>query len=202
MVSNRGRAWCFAVRWARRSFPSSRGRTPPAKRLRWVASAGPSPTSSPRNLWQILGRVPHLIAARVLGWGPQVEARLGPPPPWAKCFAAGSLPVGPFLQTLHALVARNEAAVENWPRVGLEAMAAGVPVVAEAQGGWNEMIRHGQTGYLARSDDELAYYTARLAYDEEHRLAIARRARAALVEQLADPRAIGQAWLDLFGSLR
>ncbi|MGA2619832.1 MAG: glycosyltransferase family 4 protein [Thermoguttaceae bacterium] len=153
------------------------------------------------NLWRILGRVPHPLAARVLGWGSQVEARVGPPPPWAKCFAAGSLPVGPFLQTLHALLARNDAAVENWPRVGLEAMAAGVPVVAEAQGGWNEMIRHGQTGYLAHTDDELAYYTARLAYDEEHRLAIARQARAALIEQLADPTVIGQAWLELFGSL-
>ncbi len=75
-----------------------------------------------------------------------------------------------FLQSLHVLVQSNAAAVENWPRVGLEAMAAGVPLVVDAKGGWLEMLRHGRTGYLCRTEDEFAYYAARLAYDEAHRL--------------------------------
>ena len=97
----------------------------------------------------------------------------GPPPPWAECLP-GRGPAGRRVpRTLHALVQANAAAVENWPRVGLEAMAAGVPLVVDAKGGWQEMLRHGRTGYLCRTDDEQAYYAARLAYDEEHRLRLA-----------------------------
>ena len=153
------------------------------------------------DLWRIYQRTPYCIRARVLGWNAEVESRLGPPPPWAQCFAAGSQPVQPFLKTLHAMVLCNGGAVENWPRVGLEAMAAGVPLVVEARGGWNEMICHGQTGYLCRTGEEFAYYTARLAYDEPHRLRIACRARAALWNDLAQPGTIGRGWQQLFESL-
>ena len=114
---------------------------------------------------------------QVLGWRHDVEARLGQPPPWAECFPPAAGAAAPLLRTLHALVQANAAAVENWPRIGLEAMAAGVPLVVDANGGWPEMIRHGQTGYLCSDDDQFAYYAARLAYDEPHRLQLARQAR-------------------------
>jgi hypothetical protein len=159
------------------------------------------PDKFPQNLWQTYARVPHPVKAEVLGWSRDVEAKTGPPPRWAKCLAAGAEPVPAFLQRLHAMVLPGGAAVENWPRVGLEAMAAGVPLVVEARGGWTEMIRHGQTGYLCRSDDECACYTARLAYDEEHRLAIARQARAALLDELAPATAIAAEWNKLFREL-
>jgi hypothetical protein len=159
------------------------------------------PDKFPRNLWPVYGRVPHCLRARVLGWSAAIEARLGPAPAWAECFPAGSLATAGFLATLHAMVPVGGEAVENWPRVGLEAMAAGVPLVVPAEGGWNEMLRHGQTGYLCRSDDETAYYTARLAYDEAHRLAITRQARDALVGDLAEPAGLARAWQELFQSL-
>jgi hypothetical protein len=159
------------------------------------------PDKFARNLWQVYARTPHAVSARVLGWSRDVEARLGQPPRWAQCFAAGAQPVGPFLKTLHALVQLNGGAVENWPRVGLEAMAAGVPLVVEAKGGWNEMIQHGRTGYLCGSDEEMAYYTARLAYDEPHRLEIARQARAVLLTELAESETIWRTWRTLFEGL-
>jgi len=159
------------------------------------------PDKFPRNLWQVYGRIPHALRARVLGWSEAIESRLGPPPAWAECRPAGSLPVLGFLATLHAMVPVGGEAVENWPRVGLEAMAAGVPLVVPAEGGWSEMLRHGQTGYLCRSDDETAFYTARLAYDEAHRLAIAQQAREALVGDLAEPAGLARAWRELFESL-
>lgn len=154
------------------------------------------------NFWQMCARIPHSIRVRVLGWGPEVEARVGPPPVWAECLEAGAQPVFFLLPTLHAMIAMGGGAVENWPRVGLEAMAAGVPIVADARGGWCEMIRHGETGYLCHTDDEFAYYAARLADDEPHRLRIARQARETLVNELAEPRLIGQQWLELFQSLK
>ena len=148
---------------------------------------------SPR-IWQIYGRVPHPVRARVLGWAAEVRKRVGPPPRWAQCLPEGNQRPQEFLATLHAMVHASGQAVENWPRVGLEAMAAGVPVVADNRGGWREMIRHGKTGYLCDDDDQFAYYTARLAYDEQHRLQIARQARASLESELADPQVLWTAW--------
>jgi hypothetical protein len=153
------------------------------------------------TLWNTYRRIPHPIRARVLGWESDVQARLGPPPPWAECLPPGAQAVAPFLNTLHALAPGRAAAVENWPRVGLEAMAAGVPLVVEAKGGWLEMVRHGETGYLCKTEDQIAYYGARLAYDEPHRLQLARQARRLLVSELADPRAIWLQWRELFKEL-
>ncbi len=153
------------------------------------------------NTWKIYARIPHPIRARVLGYGGEVRSRLGSPPPWAECFAAGSHAPDEFLGTLHALVHTGGQAVENWPRVGLEAMAAGVPVLAENRGGWREMICHAQTGYLCDTDDQFAYHAARLAYDETHRLEIVRQARLQLENELANPREIWDQWKNLLQEL-
>ncbi len=107
------------------------------------------------SLWNAYARIGRPLRARVLGWKRELEARLGRPPDWAECLPAGSQSAGDFLPTLHALVQAG-AAAENWPRVGLEAMAAGVPLVVDAKGGWKEMVRHGQTGYLCRNENEQA----------------------------------------------
>jgi len=155
---------------------------------------------SPRT-WRIYECVPHPIRARVMGWGTEVSARLGRPPHWAECLPPGSATPHQFLATPHAMVQVNGHAVENWPRVALEAMAAGVPIVAERRGGWPEMIRHGQTGFLCRTDDEIAYYTARLAYDEELRIEMVHAARAALEHELAEPETIFAGWRRLFDEM-
>jgi glycosyltransferase involved in cell wall biosynthesis len=75
-------------------------------------------------------------------------------------------------------------------------------VVAQNRWGWKEMIRHGETGFLADSHDELAHYAARMAYDEDLRMDIIHRARRALEKQLADPAAIWSGWQRLFESLQ
>ena len=99
------------------------------------------------------------------------------------------------------MVQINGGAAENWPRSGLEAMASGVPIVAQNRWGWKEMIRHGRTGYLADNDDELAYYTARLAYDEDHRLQLIHQARQVLRDELAATERIWAGWQRLFQKL-
>ncbi len=151
--------------------------------------------------WEVYGRVPHPVRARVLGFSPEIRRRLGPTPRWAECLSAGAEKPREFLATLHAMVHAGGRATENWPRVGLEAMAAGVPVVADNRGGWREMIRHGQTGYLCDTPDQFAYHTARLAYDEDHRLETAHRARRELARRLAHPETLWAAWQALFDAL-
>jgi len=90
-------------------------------------------------------------------------------------------------------------------------MAAGVPIVAQNQWGWPEMVEHGTTGFLGDCDEELAHYAATLAYDERLRIETAEAARArveeladpetARVEELADPETILAGWRQLFASV-
>ncbi|MFH1265326.1 MAG: glycosyltransferase, partial [Planctomycetota bacterium] len=118
-----------------------------------------------------------------------------------ECLPAGAETSRQFLGTLHCMVPINGGAGENWPRCALEAMAGGVPIVAENKWGWREMIRHGETGYLASTDEETAYCAARLAYDEDHRLQIVHQARQALQEELAHPGETWAGWQRLFEEL-
>ena len=43
---------------------------------------------------------------------------------------------------------------EAYGNVVVEALACGVPVVAYKRGGPSEIIKHGETGYLAKPDDK------------------------------------------------
>jgi len=151
------------------------------------------------NTWMIYGRVPYKQRrALVMGWNDKLRHKLGTPPAWATAMPPAEITSQEFLGRCHCLMPINGGARENWPRVGLEAMAAGVPIVAQNEWGWREMIEHGVTGYLGSSaegknDEELIYYAARLAHDEPHRLSIAEAARAR-VEELCDPAALVPAW--------
>ena len=152
--------------------------------------------------WEVLRRVAVWPKrARVLGWSDKVQAKLGAPPEWAEVLPPGAEPATQFLQSLHAMVQINGGAQENWPRSGLEAMAAGVPVVVQNQWGWREMIEHERTGFLCSDcPSEIAYWTGRLGRDEEFRQRIARQARAR-VEELTNPETIWAAWRSIFERL-
>jgi hypothetical protein len=153
----------------------------------------PAPDKFAAKSWEIYGRIPVPLRARILGWSTEVEQKLGSPPTWAECLPAGAESAQQFLATLHCLLPINGGARENWPRVGLEAMSAGVPLVVENRWGWQEMVRHGETGFLCDTADDFAYHAARLARDEELRLRIARQARYTLeVESGAERRLIAR----------
>jgi Glycosyl transferases group 1 len=158
----------------------------------------PAPDKFSANTWPIYRRIPHPIRARVMAWDEPIAKKLGEPPPWAECLPAGQETAQEFLSSLHGMLQVNGGASENWPRSGLEAMACGVPIVAENRWGWREMVRHGQTGLLADDENEMAYFAARLAYDEELRMWIASRARRALEEELANPELLWSAWKRVF----
>lgn len=164
-----------------------------------ISRAAPDKYSA--RTWAIYRRISQPVKARMMAWNRHVEAKLGPPPEWAECLPAGAETARQFFSKLHCMVQVNGGAGENWPRSGLEAMACGVPVVVPNQWGWREMIRHGETGYLANTDDELAFHTDRLARDEDHRLQIACQARQALEQDLANPDEIWAGWRRLFAEL-
>lgn len=160
-----------------------------------------SPDKYSGRTWAVYGRIRGPRRARLMAWDARVEEKLGPPPEWAQCLPAAAEPSDSFLRSLHCLLPINGGAAENWPQAGLEAMASGVPVIAENRWGWQEMIRHGATGYLANSEEELVAYADRLAGDEPHRLALARQARTALEAELANPATLASQWQELFEGL-
>jgi glycosyltransferase involved in cell wall biosynthesis len=94
----------------------------------------------------------------------------------------GPLPAADVLPAWHVFVSPSLS--EAFPLAVLEAMAAGLPVVASGVGGVPEQIEHLETGVLVRPNDPeaLATWLVRLHDDAELRdrlgRAAARRARA------------------------
>jgi hypothetical protein len=155
------------------------------------------------NLWPIYRAVQYAKKhAKVMAWSPGLTQKCGQPPEWARCLPANAEPAPKFLGSLHCLFPINGGAKENWPRSGLEAMAGGVPIVAQREWGWCEMVEHGVTGFLGGDDCELAHFAAMLAHDEDLRLHLAERARHRLVTQLADPQTLAAQWKELLFGCR
>ena len=136
-----------------------------------------------------------------MDWDDRLTDKCGRPPEWAEALPANAESPQRFLPQVHCLLPINGGARENWPRVGLEAMACGVPIVAQREWGWCEMLLRGVTGFLGSNDQELAHYTAALAYDEHLRQGVAKAARKHLIEQLAEPNEIWSRWRGVFAAL-
>lgn len=161
----------------------------------------PAPEKFSPRTWEIFGRLPPPMAARVMGWDPAVQARVGRPPHWAKCLLAGTESAQEFLARLHCLVQAGGGAVENWPRVGLEAMAAGVPLIVENIGGWREMVRHDETGCLCDTSEAMVQEATRLMCEPKRRLDLLHQARRAIENELADPETWWRSWSELLSEM-
>jgi len=150
------------------------------------------------NLWPIYRAVQYSNKqAKVMAWSQALTQKCGAPPEWALALAPNAEPSRKFMSDLHCMFPINGGARENWPRSGLEAMAVGVPIVAQREWGWCEMVEHGVTGFLGGDDCELAHYAAVLAHDEELRLHMAEQARRRLATKLADPATLLSQWKEL-----
>jgi glycosyltransferase involved in cell wall biosynthesis len=141
----------------------------------------PYPGKWSKNHWQILGGIPYAERrALCMAWDDQLDQHCGRPPSWAECLPKQSISAQQFMAHCHCLLHVNGTDRENWPRVGLEAMAAGVPVIAQNKWGWREMIKHGHSGFLCDDEAEMCYYAALLAHDEPLRIEMAEQAYARL----------------------
>lgn len=105
-----------------------------------------------------------------------------------------------LLETFDVFCYVTSSAVECCPLAVLEAMAAGVPVVAEARGGIPDIVIHGENGLLARSLDEVGDHLRILRDDLALRQHLSRGARAT-AEKFSLQRQIA-AYRDLLADLK
>lgn len=172
----------------------------PGETFRFGRAARPDHDKWSSKMWGVYAKVNDPKQAVCLGFNSNTAMKCGMPPTWAKTYPPGKILATDFFRGLHAYVPINgknadeKHARENWPRTTLEAFASGVPVVAENAWGLKEQIKHGETGFLADSDDEIAEYVNRLAADDDLRKKIADAAREAVVHDLADPWKIWDEW--------
>jgi glycosyltransferase involved in cell wall biosynthesis len=146
----------------------------------------------PADLWAQYARISHPIHARVMGWGPEIEEKCGPPPSWAEVLPQGAETVQQFLESIHCLVPGIGCCLENWPRIGLEASAVGTPVIAENRGGWKNML---SSLAMAATVDEQAWKVAAIAYGHKvYGMSVDWGSRL-------HQESIARSWLDLFREL-
>lgn len=86
------------------------------------------------------------------------------------------------LESIDVFVYRTSL-TETWCRAVTEAMAAGLPVVAEKKGGIVEQIEDGVDGFLCDTDAEIVERTRQLVRDPQLRIDMGMRARAKAVER-------------------
>jgi glycosyltransferase involved in cell wall biosynthesis len=82
-----------------------------------------------------------------------------------------------LLHTFDVFCYATDTATECCPLALLEALAAGVPIVAEARGGIPEIVEHDQNGLLSESSSEMGLHLRMLAADPARLAALARGAQ-------------------------
>jgi len=167
----------------------------------------PHPRKWRKDIWAIYKAIRDRLApdlpvqVRVMGWTYEAtRIQTGDPP---KGMEVEILPPGKedcqtFLQSIHALVQYSDCD-ENWPRVGLEAMACGTLLVVERRGGWIEMMRDAHSGFFA-SPNEAAETVAMIAPRERKRMKIVEQAQTHC-RDLTDPDEITGRWETLWQQL-
>jgi len=151
------------------------------------------------DMWKCLSDVPNL-KFHALGANTKILRKIGNPPKYARVYDPGSRKPSDLYRQSHFMLAMNGGDHENWPRVGLEAAAHGVAVVAENQWGWKEMFDE-SSAILYADQSELTEGIRRLESDEEFRMTIMRNARDRLEQHVCNSDEITDQWLKLFGSL-
>ena len=94
-----------------------------------------------------------------------------------------SAPAVDFLRTLDCFTYRTHPSwTEAWGRVVTEAMSAGIPVVAHADGGYAQIIRHGENGFLFHRDSQALDLIAQLRQSPSLRKTLGANARRTIVD--------------------
>ena len=109
-----------------------------------------------------------------------------PSTPGLELLPARSTDMAPFLRSLDCYFYRTSTWVEPWGRVVLEAMACGLPVVASRIGGYAQVIRHNENGFLFDTTEEACALVRQLCQDPALRARVGANARRSAEALLGD----------------
>ena len=99
----------------------------------------------------------------------------------------GATPAPEFLRGLDCFTYRTSPAwTEAWGRVVAEAMATALPVVVHANGGYAQLIRHGENGFLFHRDEEALQHIRALVASPALRNALGARARDTVLDACSE----------------
>lgn len=112
--------------------------------------------------------------ALILGWSDDICIKCGDAPPWLQTADPGDITQSDFYSRIDVLC-MHEDCLENLPRVGFEAMASGIPIVADRRGGWCLQVDDGETGLLCSKSEEFVAALEKMA-DREFRGFLSERA--------------------------
>ena len=108
----------------------------------------------------------------ILGYDDRTRKKIGNPPEYIRHFPGSGITQQEFYAHSSCIIQKTET-FENWPRVAMEAMASGSVLIVDDKGGWQSMIRHGETGFLCKDSKDFIYYASKMAYEPECRHKIA-----------------------------
>lgn len=136
-----------------------------------------------------------------LGYEEKLDKKLGSKPHWwIKTYRNQTvLPVKDFYKQVDFIVQPTNT-IENWPRIGFEAMFSGVPLIVDNRGGWKRMIRHNETGFLCDSPQDFIYWGTRLSYEPELRIQVAENAIHSALE-MSCYESSRESWQKVFDSV-
>lgn len=177
-----------------------------SRRFRWCPRRDPSSfhigrvsrddaLKFPSNMWITFDnvRVPAGVTKRafVLGYGAEAAAKTGPPPPWLDTvlWPPRAVDVSVLYSNIDVLIYETGGWVESYCRVVVEAYASGVVPVVQRDFAFPELVKHGETGFLASTSAELSEYATWLAHHHDHRLVMAENGREHLDRCLIDAEA-------------
>lgn len=162
------------------------------------------------DMWNIFYKVSTPAAKKIfiLGFGPNAHRRTGPAPT-ARAFRGcqalnwqtwlpNQLPVRDFYNLLHCVIHKTGGSRESYCRIVPECYAFGVPMIAEDDYAFPDLIDNGVTGYRCKSSDEMSFRASELAFDEEKRKRMIFAARDFLINDIANAEKCWNPWKKIF----
>jgi hypothetical protein len=135
-----------------------------------------------------------------LGFDQRSEQKIGKPYEWIRTALDQNECSQQDFYKHCEIVLQPSDTTENWPRVGLEAMASGSILIVDNRGGWRRQVEHGVTGWLCNHERDFIYFASKMAYEPHLRIEMARRARER-VETLAGATRSQQSWRNVFKAI-
>lgn len=112
-----------------------------------------------------------------LGFGQRSENKIGKPYSWIRTARDHNEVSQQEFYRHCEIVLQPSDTTENWPRIGFEAMASGSVLIVDDRGGWQRMVKHGETGWLCKTPRDFIYCASRMAYEPNLRADMAEAAR-------------------------